>query len=84
MEKHTKICPYCGGEIMFVAKKCKHCGNWLEERPQPYDRRNINSQQSSNNRQIDNKNSNHTDAPYYVFLWLLLPVVIIWLISLIF
>lgn len=27
----TKKCPYCGGEIMLVAKKCKHCGKWLEE-----------------------------------------------------
>lgn len=25
----TKICPYCGGEILAVAKKCKHCGQWL-------------------------------------------------------
>ena len=27
----TKKCPYCGGEIMLAAKKCKHCGEWLEE-----------------------------------------------------
>ncbi|MDE7136266.1 MAG: hypothetical protein K2N91_06510 [Muribaculaceae bacterium] len=27
----TKTCPYCGGEIMIVAKKCKHCGKWLDE-----------------------------------------------------
>lgn len=28
MEKRT--CPYCGEEIMATAKKCKHCGEWLE------------------------------------------------------
>ena len=32
MEKTKKNCPYCGEEIMTAAKKCKHCGSWLEER----------------------------------------------------
>ena len=30
-EKQTKNCPYCGEEIFAIAKKCKHCGEWLEE-----------------------------------------------------
>ena len=30
MEK-TKNCPYCGEEIMADARKCKHCGEWLDE-----------------------------------------------------
>lgn len=31
MPNETKNCPFCGEEIMATAKKCKHCGEWLEK-----------------------------------------------------
>ena len=30
--KEKKLCPYCGEEIMAVARKCKHCGKWLDKK----------------------------------------------------
>lgn len=29
--KEKKECPYCGEEILITAKKCKHCGEWLDD-----------------------------------------------------
>lgn len=29
--ENQKSCPYCGEEIMAVARKCKHCGEWLDD-----------------------------------------------------
>lgn len=31
MEEEKKRCPYCGEEILAIAKKCKHCGEWLDK-----------------------------------------------------
>lgn len=39
MGEAKKRCPYCGEEIMAVAKKCKHCGSWLDESTKPLQER---------------------------------------------
>jgi len=39
-EEEFKECPYCAEDIKFAAKKCKHCGEFLEDEidePVPYD-----------------------------------------------
>ena len=33
--EETKKCPFCGEEILAVAKKCKYCGEWLDEELNP-------------------------------------------------
>ena len=30
-------CPYCGGEIITGVKKCRHCGEWLNDAARPKD-----------------------------------------------
>lgn len=37
MSNETKICKYCGGEVLSTAKKCRHCGEWLvvQEKDKP-------------------------------------------------
>lgn len=29
--EETKKCPFCGKEILAIAKKCKYCGKWMDE-----------------------------------------------------
>lgn len=34
-ETEMKACPFCGEQILVVAKKCKHCGEFLDESARP-------------------------------------------------
>jgi TM2 domain-containing membrane protein YozV len=34
-EPDTKDCPYCGEQILAVARKCKHCSEFLDETIRP-------------------------------------------------
>lgn len=34
-DNSTIQCPACAEEILAQAKKCKHCGEWLADKPAP-------------------------------------------------
>lgn len=42
-------CKFCGSEITANVQKCKHCGEWLEEKPQQAVNVVINNQNNSAN-----------------------------------
>ena len=35
MSQATIACPFCSEQIQASAKKCKHCGEWLDTRARP-------------------------------------------------
>lgn len=39
MNENTKTCPFCGEVIMSTAKKCKHCGEWLNKETKDYNKK---------------------------------------------
>lgn len=52
MDSDKKVCPYCGEEIMAAAKKCKHCGEWLDK-PASMERTDSHSSEKSRRAQTD-------------------------------
>lgn len=62
MEANTKNCPYCGGEIMAAAKKCKHCKKWLEPEYQDIEQPISEDQSSTDNQSALDSQSSSTEV----------------------
>ena len=54
MDADKKICPYCGEEIMAAAKKCCHCGKWLNDDNSALS---VNKSSSTTSPNIESKNA---------------------------
>lgn len=74
----TKTCSYCGGEIMKTAKKCKHCGKWLDDIPNQ-----ISTSESVKKNTISDVEIKHSNSKK--ILWFILAAaiiaIVIWIIS---
>jgi len=75
-QKQTKDCPFCGEEILVSARKCKHCGEFLDgSHPQAPDR----NRKSSDDPEATLWSA-HTSMLYYIpmiiFGIILIPFII--------
>lgn len=60
----TKRCPYCGGEIKAVAKKCKYCGKWLTESPRPVEQPVVDIPEQQANTRKETPAVNYTETAH--------------------
>ena len=74
MNSKYKHCPYCGEEILAVAKKCRYCGEWLDTNDVPG-----NPQQTESEEPEDYSEEEMDEKPSFIRrTWkVLLPVLVI-------
>ena len=61
-------CPYCGGEILAVAKKCKHCHKWLQGENNSVQQNKYIQQQKENFQNQDDSDNINVNMITYVLL----------------
>lgn len=90
MEKETKRCPYCGEEILAVAKKCKHCKQWIDEDHQGVTttptQHNSNTQstqdvQPEESGEPENYEASATRKGFFSFLAVVVVISVFWMIA---
>jgi len=73
MEKKTKACPFCWEEILEEAKKCRFCGEFLEEKQQDK------SGQKENVEPVRKVYGKKKSIKYWTILfWLLVWFILVW------
>ena len=73
--KETKKCPFCGGEILAVAKKCKHCKQFIEKKENKADEITKDIDTSSNTPAIkDKKNQMIVAITIVAFIFIIIVV----------
>ena len=68
-EPQTKPCPFCGEQIMTGAKKCKHCGEFLNpDNSDPVKEPFLQGKNSLNAQQIDQSELSEKSRIIYIIL----------------
>jgi hypothetical protein len=61
--ENFKKCPYCSEEILAVAKKCKHCGEWVKD---------VSTEETSYDNDSKLTQEKQLNQPYQYAIWMIL------------